>query len=76
MDYNGSFIAENVKLKLIFMINVSGSLRSAIFVEMWARILKSVTSVKPFCFVFSVMTNHRSQFNKIHLSIFDVINEK
>jgi hypothetical protein len=30
------YIAENVKLKLIFMINVSRSLRSAIFVEVWA----------------------------------------
>jgi hypothetical protein len=28
------YFAENVKLKLIFMINVSRSLRSAIFVEM------------------------------------------
>jgi hypothetical protein len=28
------YFAENVKLKLVFMINVSRSLRSAIFVEM------------------------------------------
>jgi len=28
------YFAENVKLKLIFMINISRSLRSAIFVEM------------------------------------------
>jgi hypothetical protein len=30
------YMAENEKLKLIFMINVSRSLRNAIFVEMWA----------------------------------------
>jgi hypothetical protein len=70
------YFAENVKLKLIFMINVSRSLRSAIFVEMWAWMLKSATGVKLFWFAFSVMTNHRSQFNKIHLIIFNVINKK
>jgi hypothetical protein len=30
------YFAENVKVKLIFMINVPRSLRSAIFVEMYA----------------------------------------
>jgi len=36
MDYNRSLFCGNVKLKLIFMINVSRSLRSAIFVEVYA----------------------------------------
>jgi len=70
------YFAENVKVKLIFMINVPRSLRSAIFVEMYAWTLKSVIIVKLFWFVSSVMTNHRSKCNKKHRLCLNVMNGK
>jgi hypothetical protein len=47
-DCSRSLFEENLKMRWIFMINVPGSLRSAIFVEWYGRSLKIVIIVKLF----------------------------
>jgi hypothetical protein len=75
-DCNKSLFAENVKMKWIFMIKVPRSPRSAIFVEVYGRSLKTVIKVKLFCFFFSVMTNHSVKLKKKHRLCLVVMNGK
>jgi len=64
MDYNRSLFCGKCKHEMDFYDQCTKSLRSAIFVEVYARTLKIVIIVKLFWFVFSVMTNHRLKFKK------------